>query len=80
MENKTTTELLDLLTKKVDKDGNLKDGYEEVLEELKLREPFYSLSYPRSDLELSEELEEIWDEIKKLKRHDHHNGRVVVSI
>lgn len=80
MENKTTTELLDLLTKKVDKDGNLKDGYEEVFEELKLREPFYSLFHPSSDLELEEELKDIREEIKKLKRHDHHNGRVVISI
>lgn len=80
MENKTTTELLDLLAQKVDKDGNLKDGYSEVLEELKLREPFYSLLYPRSDLTVEEELENIWDEIKKLKRHSHQDGRVVISI
>ncbi len=80
MENKTTTELLDLLAKKVDKDGNLKEGYEEVLEELRLREPFYSLLYPRSDSTVAEELEDIWEEIKKLKRHSHHDGRVVVSI
>jgi hypothetical protein len=80
MENKTTTELLDLLTKLVDKNGNLKDGYDEALEELKTREPFYSLLYPRSDSTVEEELEDIWEEIKKLKRHDHHNGRVVISI
>jgi hypothetical protein len=71
MENKTTTELLDLLTKKVDKDGNLKEGYEEVLEELKNREPFYSLFHPVDDDTLEEELTSIREEIKKLKRHKH---------
>lgn len=80
MENKTTTELLDLLAKQVDKDGTLKDGYEETLEELLNREPFYSLNYPVGHMTLSEELEDIREEIKKLKRHSHLDGRVVVSI
>ncbi len=80
MENKKTTELLDLVTKLVDENGHLKDGYEEALEELKLREPFYSLFHPIDDMTLAEELSDIREEIKKLKRHSHHDGRVVISI
>lgn len=82
MENKTTTELLDLLTKKIGKDGELKDGYAEVLDELMLREPFYLLLHPRSDSTLEEELEDIWDELKKLKRHKHDpkTGDVMIRI
>jgi hypothetical protein len=83
MENKTTIELLDLLSKLVDKKtGELKDGYDEAFEELKLREPFYSLFHPRSDSTLEEELEDIRDEIKKLKRHKHdpQNGDVLIRI
>jgi len=43
MENKKTTELLDLIPKLIDKNGNLLEGYDEALEELKNREPFYEI-------------------------------------
>lgn len=65
MENKTTTKLLDLLKTKIDKNGNLLDGYSEVRDELMTREPFFDIS------ENSERLDAIEDEIKKLKRHKH---------
>ena len=82
MENKTTTELLDLLEKLVSKDGNLKEGYEECLEELKSREPFYSLFNPRTEKTVADELEDIEEDIKKLKRHKHDvkTGDVVIRI
>lgn len=82
MENKTTTELLDELYKLTDSDtGELKDGYYDVLEELKLREPFYDLFHPRSEFTMEEELDDIWEEIKKLKRHKHDtNGDVLIRI
>lgn len=82
MENKKTTELLDLLGKLVDKDGRLLEGYEECLAELKSREPFYSLYKPRNDETIEEELEAIDDELKKLKRHKHDEktGDVMIRV
>lgn len=84
MENKKTTELLDLLQKLVDKDGNLLDGYDEAYEELKSREPFSNIL--ESKYETGESLEEkiayLEDEVKKLKRHKHDekNGDVLIRI
>ena len=85
MENKTTTELIDLLTKLVDKDGKLKDGYEEAFEELKNREPFYFLlheDYDESLPSLLREMEELREEVKLLKRHKHDikSGDVMIRI
>lgn len=82
MENKKTTELLDLLQKLVEPDGHLKEGYEECLEELRSREPFYSLLKPRDDETVSEELDALEGEIKKLKRHKHDEktGDVMVRV
>ena len=74
MENKTTTELLDLLTKLIDEDGSYKDGFEEALDELKTREPFFRIleeDYDEGLPEAFRQLEEIKDDIKKLKRHKH---------
>lgn len=82
LENKKTSELLDLLQTLVDEQGNLQEGYEEVREELLSREPFYSLNKPRGDETISEELDEIDEDIKKLKRHKHDekNGDVLIRI
>ena len=74
MENKTTTELLDLLTKLANKKGDLQEGYSEVLEELETREPFWTLLSKDSESSveiLLEEIEELKEEIKLLKRHKH---------
>lgn len=84
MENKTTTELIDLLTKLVDKDGKLKDGYDEAYAELRKREPFGSLL--KSDWETGESLEELVSQlvqdVKDLKRHKHdeRSGDVMIRI
>ena len=85
MENKKTTELLDLITKLVDKDGNLLEGYEEALEELKSRTPFDAIfdeDWENSLAWLSETVEDLKDEIKKLKRHKHDEktGDVLIRI
>lgn len=85
MENKTTTELLDLLLKLTDKDGRLKNGYEECLEEIKMREPFFTILNPdweESLPALLERIKEIEDDIKKLKRHKHdkNNEDVLIRI
>lgn len=80
-ENKKTSELLDLLPTLIDENGRLEADHEAVFEELKSREPFYSLIHPR-DKEVSEELQNIEEDIKKLKRHKHDDktGDVVVRI
>lgn len=82
LENKKTSELLDSIAGLVDETGHLLDGYEEVLAELKSREPFYSLYKPRADETLSEELDGIDEEIKKLKRHKHDEktGDVMIRV
>ena len=79
MENKTTTELIDLVTKLVDKDGHLKDGWEEADEELKSRSPFNEIFGIEGIMERLETLEK---EVKKLKRHKHdeRTGDVMIRI
>ncbi len=83
MENKTTTELLDLVTKLVGKDGHLEKGWEEAWEELQTRHPFYDILSEDMDESIPalwEKIEDLEGEIKKLKRHSHKGGRVVISI
>lgn len=85
MENKKTTELLDLLTKLIDKEGNLLEGWDEAWEELKGRHPFWDLfdeDYDESLPALREEIDDLKVEIKKLKRHKHHlfSGDVLIRI
>jgi hypothetical protein len=92
MENKTTTELLDLLFKierKAEKDTDGKKDwadYEEVLAELRKRPPFDSLIGNRQsegyEPSLKEAMEDVQDDLKKLKRHKHdeHSGDVLVRI
>jgi len=73
MENKTTTELIDLLTKLVDKEGNLQEGWEEASEELLTRDPFnliLSNKFSEGD-SLEERLDGLEEDIKLLKRHKH---------
>lgn len=82
LENKKTSELLDLLPTLTAEDGQLLDGWDEVREELLSREPFYTLYKPIDGDTVSEELENIREEIKKLKRHKHDekNGDVLIRI
>ena len=92
MENKKTTELIDLLHSLTDKEGNLKKGYNEALEELKNREPFWTLLNTDSEQsvwaiiewleELAGEVESLEKEIKLLKRHKHDEktGDVMVRV
>lgn len=81
LENKKTTELIDLMEENVDDKGNISDDYNEIREILLSREPFYSLLHPRTAT-LAEEFDEIEDDIKKLKRHKHDekNGDVLIRI
>ena len=87
MENKTTTELLDLLSKLKEEKGDYARGgkYEQIMDELKTREPFFTLLNPDFDESLPAALEAIKDlqeEIKKLKRHKHDpkTGDVMIRI
>jgi hypothetical protein len=81
MENKKTTELLDLLNK-ITKDGTWNDEATKVSDELKSREPFYTLLNPRNGITISDELDILEEDIKKLKRHKHDekNGDVLIRI
>lgn len=84
MENKTTTELIDLLTKLVDKEGRLKEGYEEAYAELRKRSPFDQIlkSEWETNESLQELVEQLVDDVKLLKRHKHDekSGDVLVRI
>ena len=90
MENKTTSELLELLrrgNKLVDKDGTIldQDKYEEVWAELRQREPFFSIleeSWEESLPSAWSEIKELQEEVKKLKRHKHDDksGDVLIRI
>ena len=87
MENKTTTELLDLLSKLSEEKGDWQTGgkYEQIMDVLKTREPFTELLNEDYD----ESLPSAWiaikglqEEIKKLKRHKHDpkTGDVMIRI
>ena len=87
MENKTTTELLDLLTKLDEKKGDWQSGgrYEQIMDELKTREPFTDLlnsDYDESLPALWQVVKDLQEEIKKLKRHKHDEktGDVMVRV
>ena len=92
MENKTTTELLDLLDK-TPKEGEkgyddfwASGGkYQQIITELKEREPFIQILGEDWDASLPavwEEIESLQEDIKKLKRHKHEekSGDVVIRI
>ena len=76
MENKKTTELLDLLQNLDEEKGDYKfDGkHSNIITELKTREPFTELlneDYDESLPSLVKTVNELKEEIKKLKRHKH---------
>jgi len=74
MENKKTTELIDLLHSLIDKEGRQKEGYEEALEELKSREPFWTLlddDYDEGIPAIMGYIRSLEAEVKLLKRHKH---------
>lgn len=85
MENKTTTELLNQLAEL--KEGDYESGgkYEQLIGELRDREPFIQILGEDWDDSLPsvwEAIKEIREEIKLLKRHKHDdkNGDVLVRI
>ncbi|MCK4307294.1 hypothetical protein KAW50_03590 [candidate division WOR-3 bacterium] len=91
MENKTTIELLELISKlekQADKDPNGETDWEkldEALEELRNREPFRGIlgeSDDPNDLTLQERIEELEDTVKELRRHKHYerSGDVMIRI
>ena len=92
MENKTTTELLELLYK-VPEEGEkgydefwVTDGkYRQIMEELKSREPFLQIlgdNWDESIPALWEVISELRKDIKLLKRHKHDekSGDVMARI
>ena len=87
MENKKTTELLDLLQKLDEDKGDWKSGgkYEQIMGELETRYPFVEILSEDDDRSIPsvwEKIEELESEIKKLKRHKHDEktGDVLIRI
>jgi chromosome segregation ATPase len=88
MENKKTTELLELLHK-LPSEGEETWGergtYEQIMGELKTRYPFYDILNENNEESLPsawDAIKELQDEIKKLKRHKHDpkTGDVMIRI
>ncbi len=89
MENKKTTELLDLIAT-IEKKGELEDKfnwdeYGEACAELRKRFPFSEILGEKddpNDYTLEERIEELEDKGKQLKRHKHDekSGDVMVRI
>lgn len=87
MENKTTTELLDLLWKLENATEPKQDWekYEEVIAELEKRPPFNNIIGKKdaaNEFSFEERIDKLEEEIKLLKRHKHdtHSGDVMVRI
>lgn len=86
MENKTTSELLEILWKIEKKDGGDEwDKYEEAFAELCKRPPFKDLIGQKeeaNEYSHEERLDNIEEDIKLLKRHKHdeHSGDVLIRI
>ena len=91
MENKKTSELLDLLNECDEEKGDYEaEGkYAQIWDELQTREPFcFLIGSDNEDLSftpsISNAVEEMRDDIKKLKRHGHKEGlgedRVVIAL
>lgn len=87
MENKTTTELLEILRKKGTGSGDNYDEKvsEEAFAELRERAPFWEIfneDYDESIPYLLRTVKELQEEIKLLKRHKHepNTGDVMVRI
>ena len=80
MENKKTSELLDLIHEKEKKeDWEAVNGIREIL---LMREPFYTAAHDTNGELLSESLNETDKNIKLLKRHKHdeRTGDVLIRI
>ena len=86
MENKTTTELIDLLNEEFTDEAYDDDGiYTIIMNELKNRSPFQEMLnevYEESLPQLAGQIEYLQQEVKKLKRHKHdeRNGDVLIRI
>lgn len=86
MENKKTTELIDLLNQDFDDSAYDDDGeYTLIINELKNRSPFQEMLndvYEESLPRLASQLEQLQADVKLLKRHKHDekNGDVLVRI
>ena len=87
MENKKTTELLEMLSNLDENKGDWKSGgkYEQIIAELKTRQPFTELlneDYDESLPSAWEVIKELQEEIKRLKRHKHDkmSGDVMIRI
>ena len=87
MENKKTTELIDLLQNLSEEKGDFEEGgkYEKIFGELRNREPFLQIlgeDYDESLPAVWEAIKEIQEDIKLLKRHKHdeRSGDVMVRI
>ena len=87
MENKKTTELLDLYKTLIDKDGNILDRekYDDWWEIIKLREPFYGILHEDAENSIStlrENIDYLTVELRKLRRHKHDEktGDVLIRI
>ena len=87
MENKTTSELLNLLDNLDEEKGDWKTGgkYEQIMDELKTREPFSTIldeDYDESLPSAFAAIKELEEEIKQLKRHKHDpkSGDVMIRI
>lgn len=86
MENKKTTELIDLLNKDFNDSAYDDDGeHTLIINELKNRSPFQEMLndvYEESLPRLASQLEQLQADVKLLKRHKHDdkNGDVLVRI
>ena len=87
MENKTTSELLNLLANLDENKGDWQTGgkYEQIMDVLKTREPFNTILGEDFDESLPaafEAIKELQEEIKQLKRHKHDQktGDVMIRI
>lgn len=86
MENKTTTELIDLLNQEFS-DSDYEEGgkYSLIMNELKNRSPFQEMLnevYEESLPYLASQIEKLQNDVRLLKRHKHdeNNGDVLVRI
>lgn len=87
MENKTTTELLEILRKKGTGSGDSydEDTYEEAMAELRKHSPFWEIfdeDWDEGIPAILARLAELEDAVKKLKRHKHDEitGDVMIRI
>lgn len=87
MENKKTTELIDLLNNLSEEKGDWQSGgkYEQIMEELVTRYPFSDILSEDHDESLPsvwESIKDLQEDIKRLKRHKHEEktGDVVIRI